>query len=211
VDHGRSYPVNWRALLFVHSSQPACLRTSSLKRLSPLSKERFKRLSCPYHQRVARSWPMVRPTVPVTNLRKSLRTRSTTALLQDNALNGGVSARRGSNTAGQTSGGTCQVSSQSLIPRPPTKRRRRGYHLIEKMGLDKNKPDEHMKYKRIQVCDPDDACMCSSDLPTTLVRQKDVREQSQRILDQNKTFGNQPAGLVDQLKRTVRRSCCPCF
>jgi hypothetical protein len=79
------------------------------------------------------------------------------------------------------------------------------------MGLDKNKADEHMKYKRIQVSDHTNGYVCSSDLHTRLVRQKDVREQSQQILDQSKTYGNQPAGLVDELKRTVRRSCCPCY
>jgi hypothetical protein len=125
--------------------------------------ELFKKPFSPYHQRAVRSLLAVRLAVCVKPLRKSLRKRSTAALLQDNALDEGVLASRGSNSSTQTSGRTRQGSNQLLIPRPPTKRRRRGYHLIEKMGLDKNKPDEHMKYKRIQVCDPDDACVCFSD------------------------------------------------
>jgi hypothetical protein len=142
---------------------------------------------------------------------KSLRKRSTTALLQDNTLDEGVSASGGSNSTGKASDRIHQGNSPPLIPRPPAKRRRRGYHLIEKMGLDKNKPEEHMKYKRIQVNAYINTWMCSSDLPTTSVRQKDVREQSQQILDQNKTFGNQPPGLVDELKRKVRRCCHTCY
>jgi hypothetical protein len=44
-----------------------------------------------------------------------------------------------------------------------------------------------------------------------LGRQKDVREQSQRILDHSKTFGNHPSALVDKLKQMVRLSCCSCY
>jgi hypothetical protein len=204
-----------RTLTFVYSlsastPQRACLRTLSHNHLVQLSKELFKKPSSPYHPRVARNLPMVRPTVPVTSPRTLLMIRnlSIAALLQHNALDEAVSASRGSHSTGQTSGPTRQGGNQHLIPRPPTKRRRRGYHLIEKMGLDKNKPDEHMKYKRIQVSDPNDARVFLSNLTAAFICQKDVREQSQRILDQSKTFGNQPTALVDELKRTVRQCCC---
>jgi hypothetical protein len=82
-----------------------------------------------------------------------------TALLQENALDDCIPGTRDSISTSQTSiahatmtaGGTRQVSSPPSIPRPPTKKRRREYHLIKKMGLDKNKPEEHMKYKQIQM------------------------------------------------------------
>jgi hypothetical protein len=147
--------------------------------------ELFKRLSYLCHQRAARSLRMVRLIVPATRQRRYPMRQWATALLQETALDGGISSS--SNSTGQTSvthaavtsGGTCQVSGPPLIPRPPTKRRRRGYHLIEKMGLDKNKADEHMKYKRIQVRDLKTlACAPPTDLQLPCVRKTSGNSRS---------------------------------